>query len=325
MDIDGFLKGFVDFFAHPDANFSTLRFAGIVLVSLLVIYLANKLFDAITPKISETVTKRAENDTDYVRYRRVETFLSVGTTVLRVGLVLGVVYTALQITDPQAAPFAVVGAGTIFVVLAGATLVPLLRDITTGFIMIAERWFNVGDHIVVEPFAKLGGVVEKVTLRSTRLRSVNGEIIWLHNQYMQGVRVTTAASHTLAVEIFVNDKARGKKIIEDAAKVIPSNPITIPQALAISETMQIDKNLWRITAICEVTPYREWLIERFGVDVIKKNDELSGAKPCIVHGPLVIYADTTAEKRFRRAVRARSVTTDVSDEAKAESVPVPAK
>lgn len=313
MDIDGFLKGVVDFFARPDANFSALRLAGIALVSLLVIYLSNKFFDAITPKISESVTKRAENDTDYVRYRRVETFLGVGTTVLRVGLVLGVVYAALQVTDPQTAPFAVVGAGTIFVVLAGATLVPLLRDITTGFIMIAERWFNVGDHIVVEPFAKLGGVVEKVTLRSTRLRSVNGEIIWLHNQYMQGVRVTTAASHTLAVEIFVNDKARGKKIIEDSAKVIPSNPITIPQPLEISETVQIDEKLWRITAICEVTPYREWLIEQFGVEAIKKNDELSGAKPCIVHGPLVFYADATAEKRFRRAVRARSVTTNVSE------------
>lgn len=306
MDIDGFLQQTVQFFVQPDAQWSGLRLAAIIIVTLLALYAFNKAIEAITPKLSERVSKRADavNDANYVHYRRAETFLGLGVTVVRVGVVVIVLYIAWQLTNPGSAPFALVGAGTLFAVLAGATLVPLLRDITTGFIMIAERWFNVGDHIVVEPFAKLGGVVERVTLRSTRLRTLTGEVVWIHNQHMQGVRVTTAAAHRLEIDIFVNDKARGVKIMQDAAKVIPSDPITLPRPLKIIETELVDKNLWRITATCQITPYREWVIEKFGVDVIKKTDELSGKTPCIVHGPIVRYADPTAEKRFGRAVRA---------------------
>lgn len=306
MDIDGFLQQTVQFFVRPDAQWSGLRLAAIIVVTLLALYAFNKLIEAITPKISERVTRRTDavNDANYVHYRRVETFLSLGMTIVRVGVVAIVLYTAWQLTNPGSAPFALVGASTLFVVLAGATLVPLLRDITVGFIMIAERWFNVGDHIVVEPFAKLGGVVERVTLRSTRLRTLTGEVVWIHNQHIQGVRVTTAAAHRLEIDIFVNDKARGIKVLQDAAKVIPSDPITLPRPLRVIETELVNKGLWRITAACQITPYREWIIEKFGVDVIKKTDELSGKEPCIVHGPIVRYADPTAEKRFGRAVRA---------------------
>jgi hypothetical protein len=171
--------------------------------------------------------------------------------------------------------------------------------------MIAERWYGVGDHIVVEPFTGSGGVVEKVTLRSTKLRSVNGEAIWFHHQHIQGVRVTSAASHAIAVETFVNDPKLGRKIIEDAIKIIPSGATTIPQLLAISEVKRIDENIWRITAICEVAPFREWIVDDFAIGVIKKTDESSGMDPVIVHGPIVYYADRTAEKRYRRSATVR--------------------
>lgn len=323
MDIDGYLQQTVQFFVNPDAQWSGLRLAIIIIVTMLALYVFNRAIGAITPKLSERVSRRTDaiNDANYVHFRRVETFLSLGMTILRVGVVGVVLYIAWQLTNPGSAPFALVGASTLFVVLAGATLVPLLRDITVGFIMIAERWFNVGDHIVVEPFAKLGGVVERVTLRSTRLRTLTGEVVWIHNQHMQGVRVTTAAAHRLEIDIFVNDKARGIKIMQETAKVIPSDPMTLPRPLKVIETELVSKNLWRVTATCQITPYREWIIEKFGVDVIKKTDEMMGKPPAIVHGPIVRYADQTAEKRFGRAVRAAAVASATSPVPAPEPVP----
>jgi len=240
-----------------------------------------------------------------LRLRRAETIINLGITIVRVFVVVTALFIIWQVSHPGAHPVALIGVGTVVVVLAGATVVPLLRDITYGFIMIAEKWYGVGDHVVIEPMAGTGGVVEKLTLRSTKLRTVNGEAVWVHHQHVQGVRVTSAASHPLVVETFVNDPKRGRKVIEDAIRVIPSSPTTVPQPLAISEVKKIDDHLWRITAICEITPFREWIVDNFAVKVIKKTDALSGDEPVIVHGPIVYYADATAEKRYRRSATVR--------------------
>ena len=141
--------------------------------------------------------------------------------------------------------------------------------------MIFEHWYIVGDHIVIEPFPHLGGIVENVTLRSTKLRSMNGEVIWVHNQHIQAVRVSAAASHTMAIETFVDDPVVGRQTIEKAIKIMPASPITLPQALSISEVKEVDDGLWRITAICEVTPYREWIIEKFAVVALRATPTVS--------------------------------------------------
>ena len=62
--------------------------------------------------------------------------------------------------------------------LLSGILTPLLRDVAAGSAMIAEHWYGVGDLITVD-FPKAKGVVEAVTLRSTKIRGLNGEIIWL--------------------------------------------------------------------------------------------------------------------------------------------------
>ena len=55
--------------------------------------------------------------------------------------------------------------------------------------MFAERWFSVGDTVAVHAGVELQGVIEDVSLRHTRLRSVTGEVIHIHNSQIQAVRV----------------------------------------------------------------------------------------------------------------------------------------
>lgn len=103
---------------------------------------------------------------------------------------------------------AAIGAGALFIVLTGGTIGVMLRDLTAGTAMIAGQWFNVGDYIMVVHFIDVGGVVERATLRSTKLRSLSGEIIWLHNQHIHGIKVTPRGIRTMAVDIFVNDEKK---------------------------------------------------------------------------------------------------------------------
>lgn len=288
-------------------NWSDLRVGLVFGTALILAYLINKAIDTLIPRFARYIAIRTPSSRRerFRRTRRTETFLSLALAFSRVTVFILAVALAWRLTTPTSAPLALVGASTIFIILASATVVPLLRDITYGFIMIAEHWYNVGDHVVVEPFPHLGGVVEEVTLRSTKLRSMNGEVIWLHNQHIQAVRVSAAASHTMAIETFFTDNLVGRSIIEQVIKIMPNSPITIPQPLHITEEIEIEPNLWRITTICEVTPYREWIIEVFAVNAIRETATRRQQDASIVYGPVAYYADTTAEKRFKRSVRSQ--------------------
>jgi len=305
VPIDYISHSFQQFFAPLTPNWSEFHIIISFSLALVVAYFFNKLMARMAPVLAGSITRSMEAtpaSERFLRTRRLETFLSLGVAVGRVVVIIGALVAAWKLTNPSTAPLAIVGASTIFVLLGGATLVPLLKDVTYGFVMIAEHWFNVGDHVVIEPFPHLGGVVEQVTLRATKLRSMNGEIIWVHNQHIQAVRVSAAASHAMAIETFVSDPELGEQIVKKAFKVIPSSPITIPKPLTISEIKKIDDDIWRITAICEVTPYREWIIERFALEAILTTDKRSGRDSVIVHGPVAFYADATAERRYRRSV-----------------------
>lgn len=276
----------------------------VLAIAVLLIF----IFDLLVNKLTPVVARRAEHYTsndNVLRLRRAETIAGLWITIIRVMVVMGAIFFIWKVTNPNTAPLALIGFGTLGIVLGSATVAPLLRDVTYGLVMIVERWFNVGDHIILEPFLASGGVVERMTLRSTKLRNINGEAVWVHNQHIQGVKVTSAASHSLVIETFVSNPEQGQKIIEDAIKIIPFGPTTIPVPLSISEVKKVNDKIWRITAICEVTPVREWIIDNFALEVIRQTDQLTGKDPVIVHGPLAYYADATAESRYRRTERMR--------------------
>lgn len=294
-------------------NWPWLNMVLIFTLALVIAYIINRVLSSMTPLLATALTRHADTATTkerFLRIRRLETYLSLALAIGRVIVIAAALILAWRIASPTTTPMAIIGASTLFAVLAGATLVPLLQGITYGFVMIIEHWYNVGDHIVVEPFPDVGGIVEQVTLRSTKLRSVNGETIWLHNQHMHAVRVTNVASHTLAIETFVQDPKRGEQLINDAFRVIPASPATIPEPPVITEIKSVSEQLWRITAICEVTPYQEWIIQQFAVETIKERNRLAGPDAVIIHGPIVYYADVAAEKRYSRAIQHPGTTPD---------------
>ena len=72
--------------------------------------------------------------------------------------------------------------------------------------------------------------------------------------------------------------------------------------LVIASDEELAKDLWRITIMGQTAPGREWLIEEFVTNALKDADHGKKTRT-IVYGPLVRFADKTAEKRFKRAVR----------------------
>ncbi|MGI9028014.1 MAG: mechanosensitive ion channel domain-containing protein [Candidatus Saccharimonadales bacterium] len=300
------MYSFFLFGAFPDKGFqddTLLRLSLGLVAALLLAYVINRILSLFFSFLANVMASRSNPNTPaerLVHTKRAETLLSIAGAVSRV-LVVGLcLYLMWRLTNPTSAPVAIIGAGTFFILVAAATVGPLLRDVTNGVLMIAEKWYNVGDHIVVDPFWQLSGIVEKVNLRSTKLRSINGEVVWIHNQFIQGVRVTPRGVRTISIDTFVSDLEKGRKLINTAINSMPTGPTMIATPLAIREEEQ-HGSVWRITTVGQTSPGREWLIEDFAVKALAKADERAST-PLIVHGPIVRYTDTLAEKRFKHSM-----------------------
>ncbi len=268
----------------------------ILVFSIVVAYWLSKFLAKGIIYLAQKVSVHTDNQTRedrFVLYGRVETYLSVAVAAVRVAVVAVVAYVAWRILAPEGSAnlggsgAAAIGASAFFIVFAGATVGLLLRDITAGATMIIEKWFTIGDFIKVEPFLDMQGVVERMTLRSTKLRSLSGEVIWIHNQQIHAVHVTPRGVRTLAVDIFVKDTDAGEKAIKRVVSAMPTGATMLARPLKMTKPEQWGEDMWRITVIGETTPGREWLIEQYFVNAIKKIDD--DAKK--------------ADKRFKRAVR----------------------
>jgi hypothetical protein len=235
------------------------------------------------------------------RLRRYETYIVLSIAVIKAALIMLGLYFWWQYVHPAGQPTAILGASALALVIISGALSPALRDIAAGSFMMAEQWYGVGDHIKVEPFADMQGVVESISLRSTRLRGLSGEIIWLNNQYIQGVKLAPRGVRAMALEMFVYDLEAGRKLIAKTNERLPIGPLLVVHPLEIIMAQEVGDSLWHITAVTEAAPGREWLIENAAVDLVKELDA-SSKQPTIAHGPLARFADSEAERSFARTI-----------------------
>ena len=296
------------FLNEPNAYTAVL----ILIVSIVIAYWISHLLARIIIKIAKVVSYRSDTATDeakQIQLRQIETYLSVAIAVVRAAVVAVVAYIVWDILSPfdDNSGAAALGASAFFIVFAGQTLGILLRDITAGAIMIIEKWFSIGDYIRIEPFLDVGGVVEEMTLRSTKLRSLNGEIIWIHNQQIAAVHLTPRGVRTLAVDVFVRDRERAEREIRRIISAIPTGKTMLARPLRIKYIQKWGGDQWRITVIGQTAPGREWLIEKHFVQAVESIDDEDAPKKdrLLVYPPIARYADASADRRFERAVRVK--------------------
>lgn len=303
-DTNSALKTVSEVFRKIASAFFSWHSLLVLLVSLAVALVAGRLVAALLRRLVAAIGARADRTPNLGmvnRLRRFETVIVLSIAVIRTLLVVFALYFWWSYIHPTHQPSAILGASAVLIVVLGNTLAPALRDITSGSLMMAEQWYGVGDHIRIEPFEGMQGVVERVTLRSTRIRGLNGEIMWVNNQNIAGVRITPKGIRTIALELFVTDLAAGEKLVSETNRRLPSGPLLLVSPLAVVETAAVGEQLWQITAVGETAPGREWLLEDSAVTLIKWLDK-QRKNSVIAHGPLARFADSEAERRFVRTM-----------------------
>jgi small conductance mechanosensitive channel len=230
-----------------------------------------------------------------VGLRRRETIVSlVQTSVRYAAYGVAVMITVVQIAGLGNSNGALAGASLI-VVLIGFALQRFLIDILTGFFMQFEGWFSIGDSITVEPWG-LAGIVEETSLRSTKLRALSGELLFVHNSQLLAARVLPRGLREVSIELFVRDEEKGRALFEQAARVMPIGPTEFVRPPWIESIQHLDTDLIHVRARATLAPGREWLAHDFLADVLKERAE----DGLIVHGPVVMDYDELARLRFAR-------------------------
>jgi small-conductance mechanosensitive channel len=188
-------------------------------------------------------------------------------------------------------------AGASFVlILAGFAIQRVLTDIIAGLSMFVEGWYSVGDTIVV-PALELQGVVEDVSLRRTKLRTLDGEIIHVHNSQIPAVRVLPRGAKELAVEVFVTNRQQAEELVLTIVSMLPEGPTTFVRRPWVERIDSLSETLHRIRVRATVVPGREWLVDGYFVDLLKER----AGDGLIAHGPVALSVDESAARSYARA------------------------
>lgn len=157
-----------------------LRVILVIIAAILAVRLVTWIADQVTRQLDE---RFVESDA-LVRSEATKHRQAVASVVQWVAIVLIAIWGMVQIADVLSfsikglvAPATVVGAALGF----GAQQV--VRDLLSGFFIIVEKQYGFGDLVTltVVSATEASGTVENVTLRVTRLRSSNGEVLTIPN------------------------------------------------------------------------------------------------------------------------------------------------
>src|SRR2546425_6622538 len=176
--------------------------------------------------------------------RRETTVAVIRTGIGYIAFLAAIVLAAAQITGGFDRLTAVAGASFVLI-MAGFAFQRVLIDILAGFSMFVERWYSVGDTIAI-PTMELQGVVEDLSLRRTKLRTVDGEVINIHNSQIPAVRVLPGGVKELDVELVASDRDGAERLVFEVGTLPPEGPTTFVQRPEIHQIDELTPGLVRL-------------------------------------------------------------------------------
>jgi small conductance mechanosensitive channel len=190
-------------------------------------------------------------------------------------------------------------------ILAGAGVVGLaigfgaqnlVRDIITGFFIIFENQFSVGDYVRIIGFE---GTVEEIGLRTTKIKSWTGELHILPNSSITEVTNFSVHNSMAVVDVSIayeEDIDKAQSIIQDVvAKVKPNFPEMVrdPEVLGV-QMLGAGASEVVIRVAAEVLPMTHFKIARELRKILKL--ELDRAGIDIPYPKMVTYQKEKSPK-----------------------------
>lgn len=242
--------------------------------------------------------RHPEEERELARLRSRETAIVLLATAIPYATAIVVIVIVADLFVPLGA--AALGGTAIATIIVAFALQRFLMDIVAGTLIVFERWYGVGDFIMVEP-SKASGIVEQFGLRTTVLRSLNGDRVFVPNSQIIAATRSLKGYRSYRIELFTSNVEEAQRAIESVGRRGPVGEARFLRAPQVIEVRELGEDAWLVRARADVAPTMEWLAEDFLRNAVKS----SLSSDVLLAEPIIYTLDEGTVSRYERRVVVR--------------------
>ncbi len=264
MDVSSFFKNIwvsITDFAGNLGNQADIILVACVKIAAVLFFawLSVKLLRRFIRRI---VRRRKDKNAISVMAKKADTIETVAGSVakyivwfLAAASILGI----LGLTSAVGSLLATAGIGGIAVAFGAQSLV---KDITTGFFILMEDQFAVGEYVEI---GEEKGTVEAITVRTTRIKRFTGEITTIPNGSITKVTNYSRGDHLAVIDMAISyetDIEKAGAVMLDAGLDYMNNHDYILEEPHLLGVEQLSDSNVTLRMIMRVKPLFHWETER---------------------------------------------------------------
>lgn len=138
----------------------------------------------------------------------------------------------------------------------------LVKDIISGFFILLEDQFSVGDYITTGEFS---GIVEELGLRITKIRDFSGELHILPNGSIEAVTNKTRGNMRALVDVgiaYEEDMDHTLAILEELMREYAERDSDVVEGPTVLGVVDLTDSSVRIRIMARTAPMTQWKVER---------------------------------------------------------------
>ncbi|MBI4586511.1 MAG: mechanosensitive ion channel [Planctomycetes bacterium] len=257
-----------------------IRAGAMAVFSLIAIPLAALLLVRVTGKLGNRIVKKVREGGDegsLEREQRARTLVTVfKATLTTVVSVVAGIYMLKQFRIDVTPILASAGVAGLAIAFGAQTLI---RDFFAGFFMLLENQYKIGDVIKI---GDTGGVVERITLRLTVLRDLQGVVHFIPNGTVQQVSNMTKGWSRAVLEIGVaykEDVDQVMKVLRRVGEEMRGDPVFGPKLLEAPEVPGVEQfgdSAVTVRMLFKTRPGEQWNTAREARRRIKQAFDAAG-------------------------------------------------
>lgn len=138
----------------------------------------------------------------------------------------------------------------------------LVKDVITGFFILFEDQFSVGDYVKIDDYE---GIVEELGVRVTKLRDFSGELHIIPNGNINTVTNKTRGAMRALVKVNVayeEDIDRAIKVLDEVCNRLRQSNESIVEGPTILGVTDLGEYGISLTIVAKTKPMDQWSVER---------------------------------------------------------------
>ncbi|WP_425448723.1 mechanosensitive ion channel family protein [Dethiothermospora halolimnae] len=231
-----------------------------MIVKVLLILIVTRIVIKIAYMAIDKFFEKQERFKYKIESRKAKTLGYILKSICKYILYFIAIISILQVFNiPIASILAAAGIGGVAIGFGAQSLV---KDIITGFFILFEDQYGVGDHIKTGEFE---GIVEDMGLRVTKIRGFNGELNIIPNGSISTVTNKCKGSMRAWVDISIayeEDIDNAIAVIDKISKDIRNNNDNIVEGPTVLGVSNLGGSDVVLSVIAKTKPMEQWGVER---------------------------------------------------------------